>query len=107
MNTITVKTGEKMNGPIRYIKNPDVIVKEEDEDGALAFNPDTDKIIVLNHTAHFILEQCNGLNDMQNIVQAVKDNFDDVPEKNMSSQVEEYVEKMLSSGFIGTAGEYD
>jgi len=38
----------------RYLCNPDVVLREEDEDGGLLFNPDTNQIRVLNHTGLFI-----------------------------------------------------
>lgn len=88
-----------------YVKNPDVIIREEDKDGVLLFNPDTDQIIVLNHTAFFIWQQCDGERSLPDIIQAVADHFDEVPEEEMADQVTTYVSKMAASGFIGTVEE--
>lgn len=90
-----------MNDSMLYIKNPDVIVKEVDEDGALVFNPDTDQILVLNYTSFFIWQQCDGEKEMPVIVDAVQNHFDDIPENEVVTQVEEYMSMMLSNGFIG------
>ena len=38
----------------RYYRNPDVVIHEEDPDGALVYNPDTDQIKVINQTGFFI-----------------------------------------------------
>ena len=89
----------------RYMKNPDVVVREEDEDGALIFNPDTDQIRVLNPTGFFIYQLCDGSNDLNGMILAVKNTFKDVPDDQVSGQVEEYIDDMLSSGFIGTIEE--
>lgn len=92
------KTSYDLN---RYMKNPDVVVREEDEDGALIFNPDTDQIRVLNPTGFFIWNLCDGSNDLNGMILAVKNTFRDVPDDQVSGQVEEYIEDMLNSGFIG------
>ena len=92
------KTSYDLN---RYMKNPDVVVREEDEDGALIYSPDTDQIRVLNPTGFFIYQLCDGSNDLNGIILAVKNTFKDVPDDQVSSQVGEYIDDMLNSGFIG------
>jgi len=88
-----------------YARNPDVVVKEEDEDGALVFNPDTDRILVLNPTGFFIWQQCDGSRTLAEIVQTVADNFTDIPHDEMENQVTTYVSEMVSAGFIGMVEE--
>ena len=88
-----------------FIRNPDVVLHEEDPDGALVFNPDTDQIKVLNQTGFFIWQLCDGSLDKQGIVRRVRDSFDKVPEDQVSGQVEEFVNDMVGSGFIGTVEE--
>ena len=85
-----------------YVQNPDVVVKEEDEDGALALNPDTDQVLVLNPSAVFIWKQCDGTKDIHAIIRAVENAFDQVPENEVAEQVTEYIDRMVQYGFIGT-----
>ena len=87
------------------MKNPDVVLAEEDEDGALVFNPDTDRIRVLNRTGFFIWQLCNCSKDMAGIVSAVREAFEAVPEDQVSKQTEEFIDEMVGSGFIGTVEE--
>ena len=89
----------------RFIRNPDVVIHEEDPDGALVFNPDTDKIRVLNPTGFFIWQLCDGSRDMEGLVGPVRASFDKVPEGQVSEQVMAYVEEMVTAGFIGTVEE--
>ena len=89
----------------RYIKNPDVILREEDSDGALIFNPDTDQIRVLNPTGLFIWQLCNGTNDQAGITSALRESFDEIPEDQISQQVEDFIGEMATAGFIGTVEE--
>ena len=49
----------------RYLCNPDVVLREEDEDGGLLFNPDTNQIRVLNHTGLFIWKLCDGSHNLE------------------------------------------
>jgi len=89
----------------RYFRNPDVVIHEEDPDGALVFNPDTDQIKVLNQTGFFIWQLCDGSHDMESLVAGVRESFEEVPDDNVSGQVEDYVNEMVSAGFIGTVEE--
>ena len=91
--------------PSLYMRNPDVAVTEEDSDGALIFNPDTDQIRVLNQTGFFIWKLCNGDNDKTGIISAVKNSFGAVPEDEICQQVESFIDEMVKSGFIGTVEE--
>ena len=91
--------------PPRYFRNPDVVIHEEDPDGALIFNPDTDQIKVLNQTGFFIWQLCDGSHDMERIIARVRETFDGVPEDQVLIQVQDFVNDMVGSGFIGTVEE--
>ena len=91
--------------PPRYFRNPDVVIHEEDPDGALVFNPDMDQIKVLNQTGFFIWQLCDGSHDKESIIARVQETFDEVPEDQVSGQVEDFVNDMFSTGFIGTVEE--
>ncbi|MBN2547773.1 MAG: PqqD family peptide modification chaperone [Anaerolineales bacterium] len=86
---------------VYYLRNPDVVLREEDEDGALLFNPDTNEVKAINTTALFVWERCSDIADLTTIVAAIKDAFDDVPEDQVNDQVQTCIEAMVVSGFIG------
>lgn len=86
---------------IEYIKNPDVVLREEDIDGALLFNPDTNQIKVLNTTGLFIWKLCEKKHNIANIIKALKNSFDQVPDDKASEQVKTFINEMKESGFIG------
>ena len=85
----------------RYIRNPDVVLREEDPDGGLLFNPDTNQIRVLNTTGLFVWQLCDGSQNLPGIVTAMQESFDGVPEDEVAGQVTEFVDEMVTSGFIG------
>ena len=86
-----------------YLINPDVVLREEDSDGALLFNPDTNDVKVINNTGLFIWKLCQRKSQkISAIVKALKDSFDQVPEDDAKTQVEDFIKQMESTGFIGT-----
>lgn len=85
----------------RYLVNPDVVLREEDPDGGLLFNPDTNQIRVLNHTGLFIWKVCDGKHDIKEIIKGIQETYDGVPEDQVADQVRTYVDEMVASGFIG------
>lgn len=83
------------------VRNPDVILREEDPDGALLFNPDTNQIRVINPTGLFIWKQCDGRKDLPAIVAALKNAFAGVPGKKVDNEVKAFVDDMRANGFLG------
>jgi hypothetical protein len=82
-------------------RNPDVVLREEDPDGALLFNPDTNQIRVINTTGLFIWKHCDGNKDIPTIISALKKTFDGVPEKEVDNQVKAFIDDMSANGFLG------
>ena len=91
-----------MTESLFYIRNPDVVLREEDPDGALLFNPDTNQIRAINTTGLFVWQMCDGNAAMPSIVAAVMESFAQVPEDEVAGQVRDYVDDMVAAGFIGT-----
>lgn len=83
------------------IRNPDVVLREEDPDGALLFNPDTNQIRVINTTGLFIWKHCDGKKDLPAIISAMKKAFEGVPEKEVDDQVKTFADDMQANGFLG------
>jgi hypothetical protein len=85
----------------QYLCNPDVVLREEDESGALLFNPDTNQVKVLNATGLFIWKQFQSENNPGTILKAIAESFEDVPEAQVTDDVEQFVNELLESGFLG------
>jgi Coenzyme PQQ synthesis protein D (PqqD) len=85
-----------------YLRNPDVVLREEDPDGGLLFNPDTNRIRVINHTGLFIWKLCDGMHFLDEIIKGIQEAYDEVPVDQVAEQVKGFVDEMVSSGFIGT-----
>lgn len=87
---------------IRYIRNPDVVLREEDPDGALLFNPDTNQIRVINPTGLFVWNRCDGNHTFPQIISEMKEAFEDVPEGEVETHIGTFINDMKENGFIGT-----
>ena len=87
-----------------YLCNPDVVLREQDEEGGLLFNPDTNQVKVINITGLFIWQLCSVQQTIESIILEIQKNFDEVPAEQISQNVQEFIDDMLASGFIGTIG---
>jgi hypothetical protein len=87
---------------VRYLCNPDVVLREEDEDGGLLFNPDTNQVRVMNATGLFIWNQFSSPNEIDDVVATLKNNFEEVPIESVQKDVQDFISEMLLCGFIGT-----
>ncbi len=87
------------------MRNPDVVLRDEDDDGALLFNPDTNQVLVLNATAVHVWKHCDGVSSVPAIVTAVKAAFDAAPEEAVEADVGQFLDTMLAGGFVGTSNE--
>ncbi len=87
---------------VYYIQNPDVNLREADEDGALLYNPDTDQVQLLNTTGLYIWNLCKEGKTVDEIVKAFMEDFESVPENDVVADVEEFLNQMVETGFIGT-----
>ena len=85
----------------KYLCNPDVALREEDEDGGLLFNPDTNQVKMVNTTGLFIWKQFAGPNLTEPVAAAILANFEDAPAEVVSADLKEFLEKMVQTGFIG------
>ncbi len=88
-------------GSTLYLKNPDVVLREEDADGGLLFNPDSNQVKVVNTTGLFIWKLCYQKQTLDDIVRAVRDAFAGVP-ATVGDDVTSFVDDMVATGFIAT-----
>lgn len=87
--------------PTYYLVNPDVSCREEGPEGALLFNPDTGEVLVVNGTGRLIwdalVEPCTSTQ----VVAALQQRCDEVPLAEVAGDVDEFLEALVTRGFIG------
>lgn len=85
----------------QYLCNPDVVLREEDEDGGLLFNPDSNQIKIVNTTGLFIWKQFGQVNEPEMVKKAILTNFEESTSDTVEADLKEFLDEMVKSGFIG------
>ncbi|MCU0610536.1 MAG: PqqD family peptide modification chaperone [Candidatus Eisenbacteria bacterium] len=80
-------------------RNPDVVLREEDTDGALLFNPDTNQIRVLNATGLFVWKFMDGTRDLGAVVASFRESFEEVPQE-VEAHALAFAGEMAAAGFL-------
>ena len=102
------KAGVEMAEKIQYLRDPDVVIREEDpEEGALLFHPDTNQVKVLNATGFFIWQQCDQPATQEEIIQKILGEFEEAPEDEVTNDVAEFIEEMVATGFVGSVSPFE
>lgn len=83
----------------KYLRNPDVVLRDEDEDGGLLFNPDTNQILVLNPTAVCIWKTCESAASAVDVLAAVEAEFCQLPDE-AADHVQKFMKGMVTGGYL-------
>ncbi len=86
--------------PNRPIANPIAILREEFDDYAVLFNPDTGDAIGLNPVGVAIWKLMDGMRSLPDIVNAISDQFSDTP-VNLEEDVTNFMTELNDRGFVG------
>ena len=82
------------------IANPVVVLREEFDDWAVLFNPDTADAVGVNPVGVAVWKLMNGNYDLDEILAQVKDQFNNVPD-NATEEVTAFVDDLAERGFVG------
>jgi SynChlorMet cassette protein ScmD len=89
-----------MNQTDRPIANPVVVLREEFDDWAVLFNPDTADAVGTNPVGVATWKLMDGKRSLAEIVSEIKNRFEDTPD----SAIEEivvFVNTLADNGFVG------
>jgi PqqD family protein of HPr-rel-A system len=85
----------------RLVANPHMVLREEDDDYALLYDPESGAVRVLNSTAAAIWNLLNGRRTLTEVMAALKKQFE-----NLDSQAEDQLLKLINdllrAGALGT-----
>jgi len=80
--------------------NPVVVLRKEFDDWAVLFNPDTAEAVGINPLGVFIWEQLENNRNIDQIVNAVRQEFTDVPDQ-VEDEITTFINNLAEHGFIG------
>lgn len=93
-----------MSTDSRPIANPVVVLREEFDDWAVVFNPDTAEAAGINPVGVAAWKMMDGSRTVEEIIAAIREQFDDVPET-APEEIVSFVEQLAEKGFVGYEGE--
>jgi SynChlorMet cassette protein ScmD len=82
------------------IANPVVVLREEFDDWAVLFHPDTANAVGINPVGVALWKLMNGDRTLENLVDEIKDQFSDVPDRAIED-LTAFVENLAENGFVG------
>jgi len=82
------------------IANPSLVLREEFDDWAILFDPDTGSGFGLNPVAVLIWKHLDGRNTETDIVSIIRENCDEVPQE-VLGHVTEFIDDLTKMGFAG------
>jgi len=82
------------------VANPLIVLREEFDDWAILFDPDTGNAFGLNPTGVFIWKLLDGKHGVEDIVKNLHDEADDVPAE-APDQVRQFVASLEQQGLVG------
>jgi len=83
------------------IADPNLVLREEEDDAALLFDPETGSVRVLNATAVAVWKLLDGKRDLVQIMAVLNQEFEGL-DADAKQQVMELLEQLLSIGAVGT-----
>lgn len=89
-----------MNNTDKPIANPIVVLREEFDDWAVLFNPDTANAAGTNPVGVAVWKLMNGKRSLENIVSEIKNSFENTPE-DISQEITTFVNNLSENGFVG------
>jgi len=89
-----------MPNDTRPIANFNLVLREEFDDWAILFDPDSGDGFGLNPVSVFVWKRLDGEHTQRQILDNIKEHFDNVP-ADADSHLQEFIQDLLNRGFAG------
>jgi SynChlorMet cassette protein ScmD len=89
-----------MNQADKPIANPSVVLREEFDDWAVLFNPDTANAMGTNPVGVAVWKRMDGKRSIEDIVLEIKNSFEDTPDASFS-EIAAFINRLAENGFVG------
>ena len=101
MNLVKEKAKKSREGKAdRPIANPTVVLREEFDDWAVLFNPDTAEAVGTNPVGVAVWKLMDGKHSIEEIIGEIREQFADVPDA-AEQDVTTFIKDLSQRGFIG------
>jgi len=89
-----------MDIPEKPIANPTVVLREEFDDWAILFDPDTGKGFGMNPVSVFVWKRLDGAHTVAELIEQLRAECDEVPPE-VEDDVRKFIQELLEKGLAG------
>ena len=82
------------------IANPMLVFREEFDDWAILFDPDTGDGFGLNPVSVFIWKRLDGKHTIQDILMELRESCEDMPDT-AEQEIKDFIEGLIEKGYAG------
>jgi SynChlorMet cassette protein ScmD len=82
------------------VSNPLIVLREEFDDWAVLFDPDSGDGYGLNPVSVFIWKRLDGQHTTESILSELRENCEDVPDE-AGDHINQFVQELVACGFAG------
>jgi SynChlorMet cassette protein ScmD len=82
------------------IANSQLVLREEFDDWAILFDPDSGEAFGMNPVAVYIWKKMDGTHTTAALLEDLKTNCEDVPDE-AGQHLDEFIKDLVSRGFVG------
>jgi SynChlorMet cassette protein ScmD len=100
--TETIGENIVMSEDRKPIANPVVVLREEFDDWAVLFNPETGDALGINAMGVFLWKRMDGRRVLKEIIKDVEDGFEGVPQTAVQ-EISSFVNQLAGYGLVGYA----
>jgi len=79
--------------------SPSIVLREEFEDSALLYNPDSGSIFGLNSQGVFIWKRLDGLHSEEDILKELQQHFDKIP-AGVDTHLKDFIQSLIAQGLV-------
>lgn len=100
---IVILLNQVLNMQIDFSKvviNPKVVFRDDFEDAAVVYNPETEIAYGLNPTGVIVWKMLDGKHSLSDIVSSIKRQCDNVPDE-VDVHLEQFVKSLIDRGIAG------
>lgn len=89
-----------MDKEANRVANPLVVLREEFDDWAILFHPETAEAVGINPVGVAIWKLLDGKRNVSEVAQEIRNRFDSVP-NSVDQEVGGFIESLIERGFVG------
>jgi SynChlorMet cassette protein ScmD len=83
----------------KLVANPLVVLREEFDDWAILFDPDTGDALGINPMGVVVWKRLDSYHAIQDIQKEVRDLYDNVPNE-ANDQIKEFIQELIKKKFV-------